>query len=328
MIVLIILAIIILLVLGITWYTYTICFYTGKDRYENPYSPIAGSQYKAVADEIYACSRIMEKSECQWVGIRSYDGLLLKARYYHHADNAPLMILFHGYRSMALRDCSGGFILAGKLGMNVLVPDQRAHGKSEGRTITFGIKERFDVISWIRFCNAEFGEQRIVLSGLSMGAATVLMSASEELPSNVVGIIADSGFSAPKDIICKVCGDKKLPCKLCYPFIALGTHLFGGFSLKDCSAEEAVRNTDLPILLIHGEDDRYVPAEMSKQIFAARPQNTNLVLFPNAGHGLCYMTDPKLYEKASLEFLWQIEVLRTYLGNNKFAQELLHKTNL
>ena len=328
MVIVIILSIVVLLILGISWYTYYTCFFTGKDRYENPYAPIAGSQYKVVSDEIYACSRIMEKSECQWVNIRSFDGLKLKARYYHHGNDAPLMILFHGYRSMALRDCSGGFILAGKLGMNVLVPDQRAHGKSEGRTITFGIKERFDVLSWIHFCNAKFGRQNIILSGLSMGAATVLMAAGEELPENVVGIIADSGFSSPKDIICKVCSDRKLPCKLCYPFIAFGARLFGNLSLKDCTAEDAISRTDLPVLLLHGEEDHYVPAEMSQRIFAARPQNTSLVLFPNAGHGLCYMVDPKLYEKANVKFLWQIPALRPYLECNDFARSLLSKTNL
>lgn len=328
MLILIILVLLVISVLGITWYTYFTCFFASKNRHENPYAPLDGSQYRAVADEIYACSRIMEKSECQWVSIRSYDGLLLKGRYYHHAQNAPLMILFHGYRGMALRDCSGGFILAGKLGMNVLVPDQRAHGQSEGRTITFGIKERFDVLSWIHFCNTTFGKKNIILSGLSMGAATVLMAGGEELPDNVLGIIADSGFSSPKEIIYKVCCDKKLPSKLCYHFIALGARLFGGFSLVDCEAKEAVSHTTLPILLLHGDDDRYVPAEMSKEIFHVRPDNTTLVLFRNAGHGLCYMVDPNLYEKANVDFLWNIQALQPYLETNDFAISIHSKTNL
>lgn len=321
MVFLLIAAIVAALILGISAYTYWTCFRTQGDRYINPYTPIEGSQYKAVENEIYSCTRIMEKSPCQWVSVKSHDGLTLRARYYHNADGAPLMMLFHGYRSMALRDSAGGFILANKLGMNVLAVDQRAHGTSEGKVISFGIKEREDVLTWVNFANAHYGNHPIVVSGLSMGAATVLMAAQLQLPENVVGIIADSPFSSPKDIIRKVCRDRKLPDALCYPFIRLGARLFGGFSLEAYSAEEAIKHTSLPILLIHGDDDRYVPMEMSKIIYAARPENTELDLFPGAGHGLCYMVDPLRYETVNARFLWRLPALKKHMEANSFAKE-------
>lgn len=319
-------AILVAVILSFTLYTYFTCFHAGKDRCDNPYAPVIGSQYKAVEDEIYACSRIMEKVSCEWVEIPSYDGLTLRGRYYHFTDGAPIMLLMHGYRGMALRDCSGGFILSSKLGLNILVPDQRAHGKSDGRVISFGIKERYDVLSWINYVNIRFGRQTpIVLSGLSMGASTVLMAAELDLPENVAGIIADSGFSAPGDIICKVCRDRGLPDWLCFPFIRLGARLFGGFSLTECSAEKAIQRTSLPILLLHGDDDRYVPKKMSEKIYAARNNNTELAIFPGAGHGLCYMVDPLRYEALNVRFLCRLPTVRLWLENSSFAHKYLSK---
>ena len=102
-----------------------------------------------------------------------------------------------------------------------------------------------------------------------MGAATVLMASELNLPENVVCIIADSPYSSPKAIIRKVCRDRHLPDWLAYPFIRIGAKIFGGVSIEECSAEDAVRNARIPILLIHGEDDRFVPCQMSKRIFRA-----------------------------------------------------------
>ena len=82
------------------------------------------------------------------VHITAQDGTPLAARYYHHNDGAPLAIIFHGYRGYAVRDGLGGYTLCTKLGYNVLLPDQRAHGYSGGHTITMGVKERYDARDW------------------------------------------------------------------------------------------------------------------------------------------------------------------------------------
>ena len=305
---------IIVVFLSISHYTYQICFYSPKDRNEDPYESFEGEQYEQVSELIRRCTAIMEKSSFRWVQIVSHDQIKLYGRYYHNTDGAPLMILFHGYRSCALRDCAGGFVLAKKIGFNILAVDQRAHGKSDGNSITFGVMERQDCLSWAKYA-AQYLTlgAPILLSGLSMGAATVLMASELSLPKEVVGILADCPYSSPKEIIQKVCKDRKIPPKLAYPFVYLGAKLFGKFELNASTAVDAVKNTNLPILLYHGEDDRFVPCQMSKDIYAANSGNCRLHTFPYAGHGLCYMTDPMRYEQITLDFLKRIPELSDWL---------------
>ena len=166
--------------------------------------------------------------EFEPVEIRSDDGLRLFARYYHVADGAPLHIQFHGYRSHSLRDFCGGNPLARDCGHNTLLVDQRAHGNSEGHTISFGIKERVDCLRWVEYATRRFGKETpIFLTGVSMGAATVLMATELPLPPNVVGVIADCPYSSPRAIIRKVIGDMGLPVWAAYPFVCIGARLFG-----------------------------------------------------------------------------------------------------
>ena len=181
--------------------------------------------------------------------------------------------------------------------------DQRSHGKSEGNTITFGIKERRDCLSWIQYICERFGNDTpIILCGLSMGAATVLMATDLELPPNIKGIIADCPYSSPKAIIQKVCKDMHLPPKLLYPFVKLGACLLAGFNLEESDAVSAVKNTSIPILIIHGDDDRFVPYYMSEEIAKA---NSSVIFetISTAGHGLCYMVEPKKYEDVTVKFI-------------------------
>ena len=298
---------VVVLTLSITHYTYRTCFYSPKDRIEDPYATLAGEQYDQISDLVRRCTAITEKMPFHWVSITSFDHIKLYGRYYHKADGAPLIILFHGYRSCALRDCSGGFVLAHRLGFNVLAVDQRAHGRSGGTTITFGIYERYDCLEWAKYAEQylSYGAP-ILLSGLSMGAATVLMAAALPLPENVVGILADCPYSSPKEIINKVCKDMKILPNLVYPFIWLGAKLFGHFNLNEISAVKTIQNSKIPILLYHGEDDRYVPCEMSRTIYASNTRICTLHTFPVAGHGLSYLIDPLRYENVTLDFLNKI----------------------
>lgn len=291
-------------------YAYRVAFYVKANHQKDPYALLHGEQYEQVADALYASTRRMEKVPYETVSITAEDGIKLVGRYYHFRDNAPVKILMHGYRSCALRDCSGGHYLAEKMGFNALVVDQRAHGDSEGSTITFGVKERRDLMGWIDFINGRMEQkQPIILSGLSMGAATVLAASELDLPENVVAIIADSPYSSPKEIICKVCRDDKLPPKLAWPFVNLGARLYGRFSPTESSAAEAVKHAKVPILLIHGEDDHFVPCQMSRDIAAGCASRCELDTFPYAGHGLSYMVDPSGYEKSVYAFLHTIPAL-------------------
>ncbi len=317
------LLIILIFILALSYYTYYICFHSPAKRKEDPYEKMDGAQYKEVHDNIYASTRIMDKAKAKQIEITSFDGLTLQARYYHKNDGAPVQILFHGYRSHPLRDCAGAYMLAMKMGFNVLAVDQRAHCKSGGRVITFGICERHDCVSWANYVSSHFPDSPIILGGLSMGAATVLMASELPLPQNVCAIMADCPYSSPKAIIRKVCKDRKIPAALAYLFIWLGARLFGGFSLEDCSAEEAVRKSKHPILLIHGEDDRFVPCEMSRRIYKACASNAQLHTFRQAGHGLCYMTDPLRYEDIVTRFLWDVPALKPHMEQSTYVQKEL-----
>lgn len=248
---------------------------------------------KPVQDEIIAEFLELPYEE---VSITSHDGLKLTGRYYHVADGAPLEIQCHGYKGNALRDFSGAKRIAKAAGRNVLLINQRCHGGSEGKTITFGILERKDVLGWIRYANNRFGNVPILLSGVSMGAATVLMAAGMDLPENVKGIIADCPYDAPSNIIKKVLGqDMGMPVKFVYPLIRLGGMLYGKFNLGADSPVEAVKKAQLPILLIHGDEDRFVPHSMSRNIYAAAPEKIEFHTIPGAGHALNYVTDPEGY---------------------------------
>jgi fermentation-respiration switch protein FrsA (DUF1100 family) len=190
------------------------------------------------------------------------------------------------------------------MGHNTLVVWQRSSGESEGQTITFGIKERHDCVAWAKYASGRFGtEIPMVLAGVSMGAATVMMASELDLPSNVIGIIADCGYSSPREVICKVSRDVHVPGWLSYPFILLGALIFGRFKLWESSALSAVANSKVPILLIHGEEDRYVPPEMSKEIMISSRGKAKLYTFPGAAHGISYVTDPDRYQRLVEDFL-------------------------
>ena len=309
------------LILLISFYTYNVCFYSPRAKRSTIEDSLQGGQYDAVSEHIYRISHIMEKIPCENVSITSFDGCLLHGRYYHVRDGAPLEILFHGYRSCAFRDCSGGHALSRKMGFNSLVVDQRAQGESSGVTITFGIKEHKDCKEWIDYANARFGTDiPIILSGLSMGAATVLMATGLDLPENVVCVIGDSPYSAPSAIIEKVCKDMHYPVWLCRPFIHLGAMLYGGFRLNSCTAKDAVNHAKLPILLIHGEEDRLVPCAMSHEIAACSASDVTVQTFPDAGHGLSYLTDPIRYEDVVYAFLDKFPAISDHIAES-FKQQ-------
>ncbi len=307
-------------------YSYKICFHVPKNRHEDIYAAPQGEQYEKLGQKMVEAALIMESAQCETVGITALDGTALSGRLYGYFPGAPVMLAFHGYRSMALRDCAGAFALAQKLGYNILAVDQRSHGKSEGRTITFGIRERQDCLDWVRYAVDRFGEGcPIILSGISMGAATVLMASELALPRNVCCILADCPYASPAGIIRKVARDEGYPEKLAMPVIRMGARLLANLDLEEASAAEAVKRAKIPILLIHGEDDRFVPCNMSREIFKNCGSPAQLHTFPDAGHGLCYILDPRRYEKLCVDFLWTVKALHPSLEQSEFASSVHEK---
>lgn len=294
----------ILLVLYVMFY---IIFRRNGSTNKDDRLTIKGEQYETYAEVIRRAVDRVLPVPFEEVSITSKDGLKLYGRYYHHKDGAPLGIFFHGYRSGPILDGNGGYLICKRRDYNVLIVTQRAHGKSEGNVMTFGIKERLDCLDWVAYANERFGgDTSIVLMGMSMGAATVLMAAGEELPENVKGVIADSPFTAPGDIIRTVMKDYKLPVKLMYPLAKLSARIFGGFDLEETSAREAVKKSKIPILFIHGEDDRFVPCQMGKECYEGCPGKKRILTVEGAGHGLSHCVDAKRYEAAVDEFLDEV----------------------
>ena len=303
MIYLLILIILIATILGISYYAFRTAFLAPPHLDANHYYVPESEQFDNVKEGIKKSVARMAQRKYDSITITSFDGSKLFARYYHVADDAPVQIFFHGYKSSSLLDCSGGSYFAKQLGHNAIVVDQRSHGQSDGTIITFGIKERKDCLCWIEYAINRFGKDtKIILSGLSMGAATVLMATDLNLPPNIKGIIADCPYSSPKEIILKVCKEMHFPPRLMYPFIWLGARLFGHFNLSESSALEALKNCDIPILILHGMEDALVPCEMSKAMQACGATDITLELFDGAGHGLSYIILPEKYEKTVLEF--------------------------
>lgn len=235
--------------------------------------------------------------------ITSFDGLTLHADFFEYAPGAPMEIMFHGYRGSAERDLSGGVQRCFLLGRSVLLVDQRCSRRSGGEVITFGINEHRDCLAWAKFAAQHFGpDQKIILTGISMGAATVMMTADKDLPPNVIGILADCGYSSPKAIICKVIRDMKLPPDLGYPFVKLGAKVFGHFDLEADSPEEALKNAKVPVIFYHGEADDFVPCAMSRRNFEVCTSRKTLITVPGAGHGLSYPVEPERYLETLKEF--------------------------
>jgi len=291
---------------AICLYCYFRCFYNSKSGKKSGMKTLAGEQYTRSRDKMRELMSEYEKRPAERIEIKSRDGLTLRASYYHSAKDAPLQILCHGYKGSAVRDLCGGSKLAAESGHSYIAIDQRANGESDGHSISFGIKEREDLLCWIEYANRRFGEDTpIILSGVSMGAATVLMASELPLPANVKAIVADCPYSSPYAIIRKVCLDMKLPPAPLMPFIRLVARLFGGFELLSCSAAEAVKHAKVPILIMHGEDDLFVPCEMSREIAANNP-SIRLETFPGAGHGLSYLVDSERYSAILNDFLSKI----------------------
>lgn len=262
-----------------------------------------GEIYEPFREKIEKWSRDTQNMPCEQFSITSFDGLTLYGKYYEYAPDAPIELMFHGYRGTAQRDLAGGVQRCFKLKRSAFIVDQRTSGKSGGSVITFGINEHRDCLAWVDFMTQHFGKDvKIILCGISMGASTVLIAAGKKLPENVIGVLADCGFSSARDIIKKVIRQMGLPADLGYFFVKLGAKIYGRFDLEETSAVEELKNCTLPVIFFHGENDDYVPCEMSKINFDACASRKMLVTVPKAGHGLCYPVAPERYLKALEEF--------------------------
>jgi fermentation-respiration switch protein FrsA (DUF1100 family) len=236
----------------------------------------------------------------------SDDGLRLRA-YYLPAPRptSQTAILAHGYASYAKSMGVFARLYHERLGFNVLMPDARGHGASEGTYIGFGWPDRKDYLGWIRALIRRTGEEtRIVLHGVSMGGATVLMTSGEDLPPQVTCAIADCAYTSARDVLAYQL--KRLYHLPAFPFVpttSLVCKLRAGYFFGEASALEQVAKTRLPILFIHGGADTFVPTEMVYRLYDRCPTTKDLFVVPGADHGLAYDHDPEGYTRRVRAFI-------------------------
>lgn len=263
-----------------------------KSEYDMP----PGKIYVPFYPKLKAWMKEVRSLDYREVSTTSFDGLTLYGKYYECSKGAPMELMFHGYRGNAERDLCGAVQRCFALGRNALIVDQRGAGKSQGNIISFGINESRDCLSWIDYINNNFpSNTKIILTGISMGASTVCIAAGKKLPENVVGVLADCGFSSAKEIIKVVIRKMHLPANLLYPIIKLSARIFGHFDLEETSAKESLKNCKIPVLFIHGDSDNFVPAYMSQTNFDATASAKRVIFVKDAGHGASYLVDEQKY---------------------------------
>lgn len=305
-----VLAVVIAVVLIIAYICFKMAFYQADRTDENSENIMfpEGEIYGIYLEKIEKWTRETREMPHEKFEITSFDGLKLYGKFYEYEKGAPMEIMFHGYRGTAERDLSGGVQRCFKLGHSALIVEQRACGKSGGNVISFGINEHRDALAWTNFTVNHFGQDsKIILTGISMGAATVLLTADKDLPKNVIGILADCGYTSAKDIIKIVIKRMKLPPNLAYPFVKLGARIYGHFNLEEDSPLNAVKNAKVPIIYFHGKADDFVPCYMSEQNYVKTASKKAILTVEDAGHGLSYPSHPTEYLNAVSDFFHNAE---------------------
>ena len=269
----------------------------GRDG--QPYDPYGWKDRIREADmEMFEIAQAAER----WT-IRSHDGLTLAARYLPpKAEAVPraIVLMVHGYRSTPMNDFSCGAYDMRAMGLGCLLIEHRAHLTSEGDTITFGVMERHDVVGWARYLKEKFPDTPVILDGISMGASTVMMSCALDLPDNVRGIVADCGFTSMDDMFRRIIGEWfHLPAWPFIPLASLYCRLKNGFGFADVSAQDALLNAKVPVLLAHGTGDTFVPFEMGERIYETVRDKIDVTFIRAEGaeHGLSYLCEHDAYRR-------------------------------
>lgn len=237
----------------------------------------------------------------------SQDGLKLKAMFLPaDSKSDKVLIAIHGYRSYNIREYANYLKFYHELGFHILLPDNRAHGESEGKYIGFGWLDRLDCIQWIHYMKKYFHQDlQIVLHGISMGSATVLMASGENLPSDVKCIISDCGFTSVLDEFKHELHDHKIVSTLLIPTATLLSKKRVGYSFKEASTIEQVKKSRTPTLFIHGDQDDFVPTYMVYDLYNACQADKDLLIVEGAKHAESFIVNQELCEKTIIDFMQQ-----------------------
>lgn len=239
------------------------------------------------------------------VSVISNDGLKLFGTMLECDNNKNCVICFHGYTSKGINDFGAITKFYNNHNFNVIMVDERAHGKSEGNYIGFGVLDRTDAVKWIEFAISKFGENvNIFLHGISMGGSTVLMTSGLQLPKNVKAIIADCAFTSAYDVFSHILKrDYHIPK---FPIMNITEYMTkknAGYGYNDVNTLNEVAKTEIPILFIHGKKDDFVPVWMSEKNYNACASEKELILVENADHAESYFANTAVYEDALEKYI-------------------------
>lgn len=272
---------------------------------------MAGTDWSQYADFIGKRKESMLARPHEDVWIMSRDGLKLHGTFFPQGERKRVVLAFHGYTSEGMKDYIGlsGYYL--QRGFSMLLPDARAHGKSEGEYIGFGCLDRWDALEWLKWIREHCGEDaEVILHGTSMGASTVLMASGLKLPPQVKGIVADCGFTSPKEVFTHVLHSMyHMPA---FPVIQIADALNrkrAGYGMDECNAAREVRKSQTPTLFVHGSKDTFVPSRMCGKMYDNCGAKKWIMVSEGAAHAESYYKDTERYERA-LDQMFQ-EVLGT-----------------
>ena len=239
---------------------------------------------------------LLNDSKCKNIFINSFDklklhGYLIKNNFHSN----KWVILVHGYTCKGL-SMSYYAKVYNDYGYNIIVPDLRGHGDSEGNYIGMGWHDRLDILSWINYIIKDNPNSEIILHGVSMGAATVTMASGEKLPTNIKAIVADCGYTSVLDQFgCKLKDLFSLPKFPILNLSSLVSRIRAGYSLRQASSIKQVKKSKTPILFIHGDKDDFVPYHMMEELFNAAKCEKEMLTIKDAAHANCAIVDPKTY---------------------------------
>ena len=305
--------------LSFVGWTFFYCFVTGKmvelavDRDKTitkskSAEKISGGIQNEFFDSINTAAQKLKNSETELIEITASDGEKLAGHISMHPNPKRIILAMHGWRSDWARDFGSISDFWKYNNCTVLYADQRGHGQSGGSYIGFGLAERYDCVDWVNYINKNINPDKlpIYLAGISMGATTVLMSSDLKHPDNVCGIMADCGFTSPYEIWKHVANNNL---GISYSMVSyLANSMYRkrmDMNTDDYSTMEALKNTDIPVLLIHGSDDKFVPVEMTYDNYKACNSVKKLLIVPGAKHAISYYVNRTEYEQAVKNF-WKM----------------------
>ncbi len=266
---------------------------------------LMGSQdLSEVLNLMMEASAKLEAEGSEPVEITAHDGIRLVGHFRPAPNPKRIIVAMHGWRSCWSQDFGIISDFYYNNGCSVLYAEQRAQGGSEGEYMGFGLLERYDCYEWVKWVDdTNTSNLPIYLAGISMGASTVLMTSSFDLPETVCGIMADCGFTSPHDIWKHVAENNlRIPYSLYSGAVRDFCEKNLQFAPDAYSCPMALQECHVPVLFVHGTDDRFVPIEMTYENYKACASPKRLFVVPGAEHGMSYIVDKTGYENAVLKF--------------------------